>query len=950
MLEKYNRKRNFARTPEPAGTPTDRSIIDNRRRFVIQKHNARRLHYDFRLETEDGVLRSWAVPKGISLNPKVKRLAILTEDHPLDYLLFEGTIPEGNYGAGTVLVWDTGFYTLEKSNEKFSEQFDKGKITFILHGHKVNGRFSLIRTGRENQWLLIKYVDQFLSEEDFTVSLPNSVLSPTKKNGNKEMYSANNDHPTFQLNPRLPQDNIMADESDSQYPTTINIQQLPLSEFPNRIRPMLSTPVAKPFNDKKWEFEIKWDGVRAILFYSKSKNVLELKSRTNKSIRHRYPEISNSILHSSIIRCKDSVVLDGEIVVLDEQGHPDFQSHQRRMNLDHDLDIQHLSREIPATFYIFDILYLDGKNLESLEFWMRRELLSNVINLSQEGNNVIRISESFKEKGIELFENIKARRLEGIIAKNKNSSYLQGARTTDWLKIKNIHTQDCVVIGYTRGEGNRDGYFGSLLLAAYNKELVFIGHSGSGFDGQQIIDIFNKLQEIRSNEIPVSRVPYTNRDPVWVRPLLIVEVKFDGWTKDTIMRAPIFLRIRDDKKPQECTLEKPKNLNELSNVKPQHYKKKHTLSSSVVSSPPSSTLQVSHSWKLPSKLASSNTNSITTFTAKRVRSNFTNLEKVFWPKNPFHRELTKGDLIEYYDKISNYLLPFLRDRPLSLSRYPDGVTGKHFYQKNWNMKKPEFANSVKIYSESARRSTNYLICNNKETLLWLANLGCIEIHPWYSRIVDYDACLEDSDVLDEEVCGLNYPDFVVFDLDPYIYSGLETSAEEEPEYNQAAFKETVKVSQLLKIEVFDKLKIKAYIKTSGKTGLHVFVPVSAGYTYDQTRSFAEAVGRILVNKEPDKITMDWSTSKRRGKIFFDHNQNAKGKTLASALSARPTPLATVSMPLEWEVIDRMVPTDFTIQSVKEKLAGERDFKKSLTSWSNILESRQDLSKLLETFR
>jgi bifunctional non-homologous end joining protein LigD len=942
MLEKYKRKRNFARTPEPVGNPNDRPITDTRRHFVIQKHHARRLHYDFRLETEYGVLRSWAVPKGISLNPKVKRLAILTEDHPLDYLLFEGTIPEGNYGAGTVLVWDTGFYILEKSNEKFSERFDKGKITFVLNGHKINGKFSLIRTDRENQWLLIKYVDQFITEEDITTSMPDSVLSQAKKR-----YSTNNGYPNFQMNPKFPQDNVTTEVTDTQYANKIKIQQLPSSELPNTIRPMLSTPVDKPFNDKKWEFEIKWDGVRAILFYSKSKNILELKSRTNKSIRHRYPEINDTIRSFSVIKCEDSVVLDGEIVVLNEQGHPDFQSHQRRMNLDHDLDIQNLSKEIPATFYIFDILYLDGKNLENLEFWKRRELLSNVINLMQDNNNVIRISESFKEKGIELFENIKARDLEGIIAKNKNSRYLQGARSADWLKIKNLHTQDCVVIGYTRGEGNRKGYFGSLLLAAYNKELVFIGHSGSGFDIPQIIDIFDKLQELRGDEIPVSHVPYTNRDPIWVRPLLVVEVKFDGWTKDMIMRAPIFLRIRDDKKPQDCTLEKPKSLKELSNVKPQYYTKQ--ILSSSVAGPSSSTSQVPSSEQSSSVLAS-NTNSTTTFTTKRVQSNFTNLDKVYWPKNPFHGELTKGDLIEYYDKISNQLLPFLKDRPLSLSRYPDGITGKHFYQKNWNMKKPEFINSVKLYSESARRSTNYLICNNKESLLWLANLGCIEIHPWYSRVVDYDACLEDSDALDEEECGLSHPDFVVFDLDPYIYSGLETSTEEEPEYNHAAFKETVKVAQLLKIEVFDKLKIKAYIKTSGKTGIHIFVPISAGYTYDQTRSFAEAVGRILVSKEPKKITMDWNTSKRRGKIFFDHNQNAKGKTLASVLSARPTPLATVSMPLEWEIIDRILPTDFTIQSVKEKLVGERDFKKSVTSWSNILESRQDLSKLLETFK
>jgi bifunctional non-homologous end joining protein LigD len=940
MLEKYNRKRNFAETPEPVGTPTDGQRKDIRRHFVIQKHNARRLHYDFRLEAENGVLKSWAVPKGISLNPKIKRLAVLTEDHPFDYLLFEGTIPEGNYGAGTVLVWDTGFYMLEKSNEKFSEQFDRGKITFSLHGNKVNGRFSLIRTGHENQWLLIKYSDQFVSEEDLTSSLADSVLSQTKKNTFTKKDNASNEFSNSRIDSNLVQSGVKNDEMDLPYSTKMKIQHLSSSDFPSKIRPMLSTPVDKSFNDNKWDFEIKWDGVRAILFYNKSKNILELKSRTNKSIRHRYPEIINSIITSSIIRCNDSIVLDGEIVVLDEQGRPDFQSHQRRMNVENSLEIQHLSSEIPSTFYIFDILYLDGKNLENLEFWDRRELLSSVLELNRSGEKVIRISESFEGKGIELFENIRALNLEGIIAKNKQSKYLQGARTTDWLKIKNIQTQDCMVIGYTPGEGNRNGYFGSLLLAAFNRgEPVFVGHSGSGFDFPQIIKIFKKLQELITAESLVSYIPYTNRDPVWVQPLLVVEVKFDGWTKDKIMRAPIFLRVREDKKPQECTLEKPKHVDELSNVRPQNSNKlpvASSISSSISSSSP---------LRSTSQLLYSGTPS--TVTANRGTYSFSNLDKVFWPKSRYHREITKGDLIEYYDKLSDYLLPFLKDRPLSLSRYPDGIKGKYFYQKNWNMKKPEFVDSVKLYSESAKRLTNYIICNNRETLLWLANLGCIELHPWYSRIVDYEACLKDSTALNEENCGLNYPDFVVFDLDPYIYFGLETSTDHEPEYNRTAFMKTVEVGQLLKSEIFDKLKIKSYIKTSGKTGIHIFVPISSNYTYHQARNFAEIIGRTLVSKRSDMITMDWDTSKRQGKIFFDHNQNAKGKTLASVFSVRPVERATISMPFEWEMIDQILPTDFTLLNIIEKIVGKVDTKKLLSSWSSILDSRQDLAKLLD---
>ena len=446
------------------------------------------------------------------------------------------------------------------------------------------------------------------------------------------------------------------------------------------------------------------------------------------------------------------------------------------------------------------------------------------------------------------------------------------------------------------------------------------------------------LARPRGAVVCLHAMPQT-REPIWVKPLLVVDVKFDGWTKDKIMRAPIFLRVRDDKKPQECTLEKPKHVEELSNVKPQNSNEL-----SVASSISSSISSISPS-RSTSQLLNSGTPS--SVTANSMKYSFSNLDKVFWPKSRYHHEITKGDLIEYYDKISGYLLPLIKDRPLSLSRYPDGINSKHFYQKNWNMEKPDFVDSVKLYSESAMKLTNYLICNNKETLLWLANLGCIELHPWYSRVVDYDACLKNSTALDEEKCGLNHPDFIVFDLDPYIYSGLETSTNEEPEYNRTAFIKTVEVALLLKSEIFDKLKIKSYVKTSGKTGIHIFVPISSNYTYHQARSFAEIIGRTLMNKRPDMITMDWDTSKRRGKIFFDYNQNAKGKTLSSVFSSRPTASATISMPLEWNVIDQILPTDFTILNVPDKMPEKREIRNSLSCWSNILESRNDLAKVLE---
>ena len=374
------------------------------------------------------------------------------------------------------------------------------------------------------------------------------------------------------------------------------------------------------------------------------------------------------------------------------------------------------------------------------------------------------------------------------------------------------------------------------------------------------------------------------------------------------MRAPIFLRFREDKIPKDCIIgeEIEKHVEEI--IKQQEGIGKHD-----------------------------NLDSTSSFSSSL---SFSNLDKVFWDKARNQPQLAKKDLIEYYDKISSYILPYLKDRPLSLSRYPDGIKGKSFYHKNWNQEKPAFVQAVKVYSESREDNIiNYLVCNNKETLLWLANLGCIEIHPWYSRVNDFNSCNEKDDILYEEKCGLNFPDFIIFDLDPYIYSGVENKVQ-EPEYNLKAFKATVDVAYNLK-ELFDELKIESYVKTSGKTGLHIFVPVATFYTYEQTRRFAEIIGKILKRRHPQKITMEWDTTKRKGKVFFDHNQNARGKTIASIFSARPSSLATVSMPARWEDLSSILPTDFTMINVPHIV------KKSVNPWLDILERKQDINKILE---
>ena len=929
MLEQYNKKRDFGRTPEPQGNK--KGLTGNKSsRFVVQKHDASRLHYDFRLEdTKERVLKSWAVPKGISLNPKIKRLAVLTEDHPLDYLLFEGVIPQGSYGAGTVIVWDTGTYT---SEQEISDQFQKGKITFTLFGHKLRGKFTLVRThldkGKEGkQWLLIKSADEFESNEDLTITMPNSVLTRgINKDLEKEQEDirSNKKYKTkisFTKAIKLC-NNQLTDNTFS------NQQQEEVQEFPATIKPMLSTLVDEAFNSKDWVFEVKWDGVRSILFFNRLNRTLELQSRNGRFITHRYPELvmtlkSEQITSSSqsAIKCKESAILDGEIVVLDKKtGIPSFQNHQRRMNIDSIREIEIFSRQLPATYYFFDILYLDERNLQDLPFLERRRILSEVVR----ENTRIKKSDFIEERGKEVFDTTKRMGLEGLIAKHKSSKYVQGIRSRDWLKIKHIKTQDCVIIGYTRGEGNRENYFGSLLLAVNDSQgkLRFVGHTGSGFDFLLLKQIYDKLQKMRIEKCPVEHVPYTNRDPFWTQPELVAEIKFSNWTNEKIMRSPIFLGLREDKTPKECVLEREKYTEKL--IKTVEGKKNEGEKTNIYYNIEDS---------------DNNNNNRYSF--------FSNLDKVFWDKTTNHPQLTKKDLIEYYDKISRYILPYLKDRPLSLSRYPDGIKGKSFYHKNWNQQnKPSFVQTVEVYSESREDNViNYIISNNKETILWLANLGCIEMHPWYSRINNFDSCKERDDILDKEKCSLNFPDFIVFDLDPYIYSGQEKNkGQKEPEYNIKAFKATIDVAFNLK-ELFDDLKIESYIKTSGKTGLHIFVPIANLYTYEQTRSFAEVIGKILINRHPRKITMEWDTTKRTGKVFFDHNQNARGKTIASIYSPRPTNSASVSFPIKWNDLSHVVPTDFTIFNVPNTIN-----KKIKNPWINIMEKKQDLNKILESIK
>ena len=829
-LSEYNRKRKLSKSPEPAGVSRVARQVSNRKgnsptdgkAFVVQKHRATRLHYDFRLEDESGALKSWAVPKGPSLDPQVKRLAVLTEDHPYDYLLFEGTIPEGNYGAGTVIVWDHGTYSTGKP---LLDQFKEGKISFDLHGKKLHGRFSLVKTKNENQWLLIKTSDEFATSNDLTNTSPYSVLS-NRTNDDLESIPCRK----VVVSKRSPSNGIFSgipllkikkrekNKSMDNKPKSTSGQQLP-----SKVRPMLAYPVDKPFDSKDWAFEVKWDGVRAISYLKNG--TVRIQSRNGNNITQKYPEISNALENlSTNIR---SAVFDGEIVVLDEKGLPNFQGHQRRMHVNDEQEIKTLSKEIPAIYYLFDILYLDGNDLRIQPYLSRREILAQVMGAAV--SDLLKISDYVEEHGREMLKHTMNFSLEGIVAKRKSSHYHEGMRSKEWLKIKNIRTQDCVVVGYTEGEGNRRNAFGSLLLSVFDikdKSYHFVGHVGSGFDHQVVRDIYSKLQDIRTDSMPIKTLPYKNRRTTWVKPVLVAEVKFTQWTKDDIMRAPIFLRFRSDKGPQECILEADQPVPTGTILKNATSNDESQTENSALKGNQFNTTTA--------------TDTLTTNKTTREKLEFSNLYKIYWPAINGQKPITKGDLISYYESISELILPHLRDRPLSLSRYPNGIYGKSFYHKDWNQSKPSYLKTAKVYSEHRNAAINYLVCNNIQSLLWIANLGAIEMHPWYSRIKDFEHC-KTSRLLYEEKCGLNFPDFVVLDLDPYIYSGKERPGH-EPEYNLRGFRAAAEVAFDLK-DVLDQLHIISYVKSSGKTGLHIYIPTIPRFSLQSNKVFCRNIGQ-----------------------------------------------------------------------------------------------------------
>jgi bifunctional non-homologous end joining protein LigD len=842
-LSKYRRKRSAENTPEPFGREVPTSTSTTGGSFVIQKHAARRLHYDFRLEME-GVLRSWAVPKGPSMNPADKHLAVAVEDHPLEYGDFEGVIPPGNYGAGSVIVWDRGVYEVIDPPGDAPDAVRKGKIDISMHGFKLNGAFTLVRTGGrrnadpkdEKNWLLIKKRDQYATNEDVFEMHPRSVLSGLTIEELADAPAA---------------ERKLADKLGHKHLPELG-NKLKYSDFPLT----LAKTVEEAFDNDKWLFEIKYDGVR-VLAIREGENT-HLYARKGTDITNRYPEVVLALNSIAL----DRFVLDGEVVAQDERGRPSFQLLQRRMHVNNASQIARLSLAVPVSYYVFDLLAFDRFDTRTLPLEERKHLLGELIH----SDGPVRYCDHVIGRGKDFYAAISEHELEGVVAKLRDAPY-RGTRTGDWLKIKRPLTEQFVIGGYSNPDGTRT-HFGALLLGQYESDgaLRYTDKVGTGFNQDKLRKIHAMLVERAQPESPfrkpASGEPYPEKNAHFVRPELVCNVRFTEWTDSGGIRQPSFLGLVENVDPKECKYNGPGSPETPS----------ESVDDEVIDQNGSPDVKVS---KGRQKAA--------TAPPMEPKASVTNPEKVFWPKDGY----TKGDLVAYYRAISKWMLPYLKDRPVMLTRWPDGIEGKMFYQKDAPAFAPPWIRTEKIYSEDSQREISYFILDSEEALAYIANLAAITIHMWSSRIPH-----------------LERPDWLLFDIDP---KGSTTMHAVEVAREVAA--------------VLREVGLEPVLKTSGQMGLHVVVGLAPKYTYEQAKMFSELVAQVVVNRIPKVATINRNPHTRNGRVYIDYLQLGHGKTIAATFSVRPVPHAPVSAPMTWkELKPSLDPTIYNIETMPARMS------------------------------
>jgi bifunctional non-homologous end joining protein LigD len=899
LLDEYTAKRAFDLTPEPKAAMAPRSgpLL-----FVIQQHAARAMHYDVRLEC-DGVLKSWPVPKGPSLDPAEKRLAVMTEDHPYDYASFEGIIPPGQYGAGEVIVWDCGVYSPDEGGTWFHDRASaearvrdgiaKGKLSVTFRGEKVKGSWAFVRT--KQNWLLIKHKDRFVSTADL-LAQNRSVLSGATVEEMKVVPAH-----------RIPASRLV--------PTG------EIVPMPETLEPMHAEIGPAAFNHPDWAWEPKLDGYRVLAFLAGGK--VRLRSRRGHDLGETFPRLVEELAKQAA----GSMILDGEVVAFEADGRPSFHAMQNRAQAKTPAEVAAAEQAAPAVYYCFDLLYFAGVDLRRSPYRDRRRYLSQCLLPTP---RVLLVHAS--EDGLALNEACLASGFEGVVGKRKDSRYEAGRRSPLWMKIKPTQTADFVIGGWTRGKGSRESLGAILVGYREKKKLVFASHVGSGFDDRTVAQLRKALAPLERKTCPFAEKPEPTNPTTWVEPKLVAEVKFHSWTPDGHLRAPVYIRTRDDLDPRKVT--KPKPAPRAGAVSEARAAGNGAGDSGEAALIRDIVAQLDRGGKeFPLVVG-----------PHRIR--LTHLDRVYWPADAALQQpaLAKRDLLRYLAQISPFMLPHLRDRPLTMIRMPEGLHGQRFFQKHWEQERPAFVETITVFSGSKEESHDYLLCNNLPTLLWLGQSGTLEFHVWHSRSTpgpdaagrgtDFASSLESM-----ERSVLASPDFLVFDLDPYIYSGQEKPGD-EPELNTAAFEKGKEVAFRLR-ELLQSMSLEAIVKTSGKTGLHVFVPIHRTIAFDQARELCEIVGRHLMRRHSKDITMEWSVPKRTGKIFLDYNMNARGKTLNVAYSPRGAAGAPVSMPLTWDELAKAHPLDFRITNAAARLAETGD------RWRDALTKKQSLEKVLE---
>jgi bifunctional non-homologous end joining protein LigD len=809
MLDDYARKRRFDRTPEPAPGTADSTGHS----FCVQRHRATRLHYDLRLEIA-GTLKSWAVAKGPTLDPAIKRLAAMVEDHPLEYGDFEGNIPKGNYGAGSVMLWDRGTWELLYPEVDAEAQLARGDFKFKLHGEKLHGEYALVRikSSNKNEWLLLKKKDSFATPG----------------------WEA--DSHAWSIKTGRTQEQIALDApaaTDATFGTA--------APMPKAITPMLATLATEPPTGSGWLYEIKWDGVRAVCFVESGKT--HAFGRKGTEITKQYPEIAEL---SACLEA-DTAILDGEIAAPDERGRPSFERLQPRIMATGASKIAALARTRPVRFYAFDLLYLNGRDLRDTPLEERHRLLTRHLKPS----GAIALSEQFPVSGAELLAAARAQGLEGIVAKHALSKYHEG-RSREWLKIKATTEADLILCGHTDGE--RD-HFGALALGIYDAgELKFAGTVGTGFDQKMMAALRAKLDPLATKRSPFKDTPKLLQPIHWVKPQLVASIKYLEWTNEGRLRAPVFAGLREDLTPEECIRE-------------------GTTASSSARQP-----------LLPETAEAAVTLEGQTFSIK-------NLNKVFYPATDTSPEYTKRDLLEYYNAVAPLLLPHLKDRPLSLRRYPDGIAKEGFFQKN-AADLPDWLRTETLLAEDGNQR-QMVIGGRHVDLIYLAHLGCIDQNPWMSRVASEGEKAKEGGTLDN-------PDYILIDLDPF----------------QCPYDKIVDAALLVRRRL-DQIGLVGYPKTTGGNGLHIYIPLEPIYLYEHARAFAEILSTLVTRDKPDLFTTPRSVARRtKNRVYFDWMQIARGKTISAPYVPRAHPGATVATPLEWsEVRMGLDPKQFTIKTV-----------------------------------